>query len=136
MPRELKYVERCSGANHNDEAWIAYVDTSKSGRTVYFNQKAFIRASGLVTGNHLDVDDHAEFWISGVKKRGSNRHWAGSGKILIERTAVSEYLQLTGLPSLDETRFEIVDPFPPVDEAEFHEYFNRPWANDEPDDAV
>ena len=33
------------------------------------------------------------FWVSGVKKNGEDRHWAGSGKVLIEAAAVSDYLK-------------------------------------------
>lgn len=32
--------------------------------------------------------------ISGLKKRGTNRHWAGNGKIQIDRDVVEDYLEL------------------------------------------
>jgi hypothetical protein len=30
-------------------------------------------------GNYCDVDTDEDFWVSGVKKVGTDRHWAGSG---------------------------------------------------------
>lgn len=56
-----------------------------------------------------------EYWISGVKKRGTNRHWAGSGKIQIDKNMVSEYLSLTGLSQLPKNKYEVVelDNIPP-----------------------
>jgi len=136
MARTLKYVERCTGANHNGDAWIGYAEISRTGRTVYFNGKAFVRAPSSVMGNHLDVDNYDEYWISGVKKTGTNRHWAGSGRIQIESTAVSEYLRLAGLSKIDPSKFEVIDPLPKADPEDFREYFNRSWADAEPDDAV
>ena len=55
-----------------------------------------------------------EYWISGVKKRDSNRHWAGHGKIMLDRRAVPELLEIIGehtLPGLFEV-IDIEDRFP------------------------
>lgn len=38
-----------------------------------------------------------------------NRHWAGHGKILIDRRAVDEYLSLIGEKELPLYLFEIID---------------------------
>ena len=76
----LKYIERKTGYADNGPAWIARVRLSKSGRTVYFNGKALKRTGGQgIPGNHRDIETGDEYWVSGVKKRGVNRHWAGSG---------------------------------------------------------
>ena len=50
-----------------------------------------------------------EYWISGLKKRESNRHWAGRGKIMIDRRAVNEYLALIEEKELPLNLFEVVD---------------------------
>jgi len=124
--RFLKYIERCTGANHTGEAWIGYVAMSKSGRTVYFNGKGFCRSTGGgISGNHYDVETGEEYWISGVKKRGSNRHWAGSGRISIEEAAIAEYLELTGEPALDRTIFDVADYFAETDRDRIHELLNE-----------
>ena len=46
---------------------------------------------------------------SGLKKEESNRHWAGHGKIMIDRRAVNEYLSLIGEKELPLNLFEVVD---------------------------
>jgi hypothetical protein len=32
-----------------------------------------------------------EYWVSGPKKNGRDRHWAGSGPVTIEADVVDEY---------------------------------------------
>jgi hypothetical protein len=49
------------------------------------------------------------YWISGVKKDTNDRHWAGSGKIMVDRSILSEYLTLVGLTTLPKSKYEIVD---------------------------
>ena len=44
-----------------------------------------------------------------MKKKESNRHWAGHGKIMIDRRAVCEYLTLIGEKELPLNLFEVVD---------------------------
>lgn len=44
-----------------------------------------------------------------MKKRENNRHWAGGGKIMIDRRAVNEYLTLIGEKELPLNFFEIID---------------------------
>ena len=77
------------------------------------------RAHRGIAGNHYDLVTGEEYWVSGVKKRGVDRHWAGSGKVAIERSAVPEYLEITGAAVLDTKRFEEVQDFPKVYPAEF-----------------
>ena len=60
-------------------------------------------------GNYIDMETGESFWISGVKKNGEDRHWAGSGKVLVEAAAVSEYLQTIGAQTLDKSRCEVTD---------------------------
>ncbi|WP_448775499.1 hypothetical protein [Blautia sp.] len=65
--------------------------------------------------NYMDIENGEEYWISGLKKKESNRHWAGHGKIMIDRRAVDDYLTLIGEKELPSNLFEIVgmeDRFP------------------------
>ena len=95
----LKYIELKNGAANSGPAWIAEVRLSKSGRCVYFNNRALKRAKGGgIAGNHIDLESGEEYWVSGVKKDGCDRHWAGSGIVWIEAGAVGEYLRLCGSP--------------------------------------
>jgi hypothetical protein len=86
----IKYIEH-KPAEHTDRAtaWIARVWPSASGKTLYFNDMALKRCSGG-DDNHYDLVTGERYWVSGVKKRGSNRHWGG-GSILIEQSLVKWY---------------------------------------------
>jgi hypothetical protein len=124
--RVLKYVELKTGYAHNGPAWIARVKLSKSGQTVYFNGKALKRATGRgIAGNHFDVETREEYWVSGVKKDGQDRHYAGSGRVQIERGAVAEYLRATGAKALDTSRLELIDDLPETEIAKFDARENK-----------
>jgi hypothetical protein len=64
--------------------------------------------------------------VSGVKRDGNDRHWAGSGKATIEAAAVAEYLELVSLNQLDRTRFVVSDELRPTEPSEFVERENEP----------
>ena len=119
----LRYIELKTGYNDNGPAWIGRVELSRSGRTVYFNGKAFKRAD--TRGTYVDLDTRELYWISGVKKRGTNRHPSGSGRIIIEAGAVPEYLELVGENELDRTRFVVSESIARPDPAKFHHLENE-----------
>ena len=78
----LRYIGRKSGHTDNGPAWIGYVIPSKSSRTLYFNGRALMKLKGQrcgeLGGNYVDMEKGES--VSGVKKNGEDRHWAGSGK--------------------------------------------------------
>jgi hypothetical protein len=84
------------------------VSSSKTGRTLYFDGRGLVKLKGqrrdAVGGNYVDMETGEPFWISGVRKNGEDRHWAGSGKVLVEAAAVPEYLQTVGAKALDKSR--------------------------------
>lgn len=106
MSRKLLYVELKTGYGDDGPAWIGLAETSRSGRSVYFNGRCFMRGRGI-SGNHFDVETHEEYWISGVKRRGSNRHACGTGPVLIDEDAVPAFLQWKGLDHLDSTGYQV-----------------------------
>lgn len=108
MRKELIYVEMVQDCSHTGPAWIGYGLFNKTGKTVYFNGKVFGRGKGIV-GNHVDIDQGDEYWISGVKKNGEDRHWAGSGKIQIDKSVVPDYLEFIGETTLPKNKFILVD---------------------------
>ena len=108
MISDLMYIEKKTGCADDGPAWIGYVKSSKSGRTIYFNDHAFQRCQGG-TSNYIDLESREAYWISGVKKRGSNRHWAGRGKIMVDRRALNELLSLLNVTELPADRFDLVD---------------------------
>ena len=108
MIRDLMYIELKSGYCADGPAWIGYVKTSKSRKTIYFNDHAFQKYTGNYS-NYIDLESGEEYWISGLKKNESNRHWAGHGKIMIDRRAVNEYLAIIGEKELPSNLFKIID---------------------------
>jgi hypothetical protein len=93
MKSRIMYIELKSGYNDNGPARIGRVTFSKTGKTIYYKGKAFrsLKGSGI-SANYFDVETGEEYWISGPKKNGEDRHWAGSGKIEIDEDVRDEYL--------------------------------------------
>ena len=122
----LKYIELKTGYNDDGPAWIGRVKASKSGRTLYFNGRALKKGVRGASGNYVDVKTGEIFWVSGVKRNSADRHWAGSGRVLIEAAAVQEYLSVVGRTELDKTRFVVTNAIQETDPADFVELENRP----------
>jgi len=126
----LRYIELKSGHSDNGPAWIAYVQHSKSGRTLYFNGRGLMklkgRRRGPVGGNYVDMETGESFWVSGVKKNGEDRHWAGSGKVLIEAEAVTEYLKSIKAEKLDVSRCEVTNSIRQTDIKRLSRLANSP----------
>ena len=99
MNNQLMYIELKTGYSDDGPAWIGFVKTSKTGNTIYFNDHAFQKQTGYYS-NYVDIENGDEYWISGVKRTGSNRHPCGRGVILVESRAVKAYLDLIGKKKL------------------------------------
>ena len=108
MIHDLMYIELKTGYSDDGPAWIGYVKTSKSKKTFYFIDHAFLKLVGGCS-NYVYLENGDEYWISGLKKWECNRHWAGRGKIAIDRRAIKKYLELIGEKELPMNLFEIVD---------------------------
>ena len=108
MINDLMYIELKTGYSDDGPGWIGYVKTSKTKSTIYFNDHAFQKYNGGYS-SYTDIENGDEYWISGLKKKESNRHWAGRGKIMIDRRAVDTYLSLIGEEKLPLNLFEIID---------------------------
>ncbi len=105
---DIRYIELKTGYNDNGPAWIGNVKESKSGKTIYFNDHAFQKYHG-VNSNYIDIETGDEYWISRIKKNGEDRHWAGSGKITIDRKVIDEYLEIVNVDKLDASKYIIAD---------------------------
>lgn len=111
----ILYIECKTGYADDGPAWIGKALLSQSGKTVYFNDHAFHRYRGGCCANYYDMENGDNYWISGCKKNGQDRHPCGSGKIMIDERVVDEYLKLTHQTTLNPRRFTIVqleDSFP------------------------
>ena len=115
----IKYIELKSNSNDCGPAWVANVKESRSGSTIYFNDMSLKKRHGI-SGNYVDFATGDEYWLSGIKKRGANRHWAGSGKILVEKNEVQELLALLQISELDNQVFEVCENFPEPNIQELH----------------
>lgn len=45
----------------------------------------------------------------GVKKDGSDRHWADHGKIVTEKDIIPEYLEMTGQKEVEKSKFNVAN---------------------------
>jgi len=117
------YLENKS-QGHSGSAWIGFVEFSKSGQTVYFDGKALKKLKNPgINANHFDIETGEEYWVSGVKKNGQDRHWCGGGKIMIDKNSIDEYLKLVDFNVIDEKYFTIIN-FIKTDKSKFNEFEN------------
>jgi hypothetical protein len=121
-----KYIER-KPDQHTDQAtaWIARVWPSASGKTLYFNGMALKRFPGNDC-NHYDLVSGDEFWVSGVKKRGTNRHPCGGGTVLIEKCLLAWYEEYA--EKRDTCGIEVVADIAKPDTQQFHAIENKPMT--------
>lgn len=120
MKRELIYIELKSGYSDNGPAWIGYVEYSKSGKTVYFRDTAF---PGDGHGRFWDVETGERYWITGIKKNGSNRHASGRGPIQIDEDAIAEYENITGT-KVAMNKYFVVGNSKPINNKKFEYLLN------------
>jgi hypothetical protein len=73
MKARVMYVELKVVGDDTGAARIGRVSFSKTGRTIYYAGKTLRRAAGI-SGNYVDVDTGDEYWVSGCKKDGQDRH--------------------------------------------------------------
>lgn len=94
MRERVMYVELKAGEG---TARIGRVQFSKTGRTAYYRGRRLERIrGGGISGNHVDIETGEEFWVSGVKKNGQDRHLAEGGPVEIDADALDEYHRLIG----------------------------------------
>lgn len=92
MRSRIMYVEVKSGQNDCGAAWIGRVRFSRTGRMLYYRGKRFQSLKGQGNyANYRDVETGDEYWISGCKKNGQDRHWAGGGPVHIDDDVREEY---------------------------------------------
>lgn len=95
--RRLMYVENKQDADGRGLARIGWVTFSKSGRSIYYRDLCLQRIKGGgVAGNYFDPATGDEYWVSGVKRGATNRHWAGGGEVVVDDDAKTEFEKLTG----------------------------------------
>lgn len=93
LKQRLMYVENKDGQIDGADARIGWVSFSKSGQTVYYRGRELAKGRGI-RGNFFDVSTREEYWVSGVKKRGTNMHWAARVSVTIDTDALEAYQAL------------------------------------------
>jgi hypothetical protein len=91
IKKRVMYIENKQGLIDGAPARIGWVTFSKSGKSVYYRGRELLKSKRGISGNFIDVLTREEYWVSGVKKRGSNAHWAESVSIVIDDDARDEY---------------------------------------------
>lgn len=123
---EIKYIELKSGYHDDGPAWIGRVKKQKR-KDLLLQQQGPSKHVGNYA-NHIDVETREGYWISGIKKDGHDRHWAGKGKVTIDRKMIPEYLSITGEKELDPQRFIIADIEDCFPEERIHTVLNKKWV--------
>lgn len=132
--KKLSYIEKCTGFNHNGPAWISIIEFSRTGSTAYFNGMSLKKSAGVV-GNFYDIETGDEYWVSGVKKNGQDRHWAGKGTIFVDSNAEAAYLEEIGAGSLNPKIHKLVT-IPKTDKSKFHTIENEIFTKPEFDSSL
>jgi hypothetical protein len=74
------------------QARIRRVRTSKTGRTLFFDGRAFQSLKGACfKANYFDVETGDEYWISGCKKDGTDRLYDEADPVYIDDDVREEY---------------------------------------------
>jgi hypothetical protein len=87
------YIENKDGLLDGAQAWIGWIRFSKSGRSIYYKGRTLRAIGGKgISGNFIDDETGEEYWVSGVKVRGSNAHPAETSVTpVIDADAREEY---------------------------------------------
>lgn len=116
MKPKMMYIEQKTGAGAG-RAWIGRVSFSKSGRTLYYRDMAFMKGGGqTIYGNHYGYNKDAfaeavnakiedgkrfgyigEFWISGPKKNGQDRSYENTDPVIVDEDVADEYRKFRGV---------------------------------------
>lgn len=100
--RRVMYVESKGEPIDGAAARIGWVTFSRTGRTVEYKGLRLGRIKGGgYPGNFVDPESGTAYWVSGVKRRGSNSHPAEAAIVVaVDPDAMEEYENIrSGLDS-------------------------------------
>ena len=97
----IMYIENKSEGLSGGEARIGRVTFSKTGRTLYYQGRAFKSLKGGYKANYFETETGEEFWISGPKKNGKDRLYNERVPVEIDEDVCSEYwIEIRNLPDM------------------------------------
>lgn len=104
MKSRIMYIENKGGDGINGPARIGRVTFSKSGKSVFYKGRRFETLAGKgFKANYFDVETGEAYWISGCKKKGKDRLYAGA--IEIDADVAEEYwLKIRNMPECKSKR--------------------------------
>ena len=89
----LKYIEHIDKLGHRGQAWIGFVEVSRSGRTVYFNGMALQRIpGGGVNGNHRAVQPETNIGFPVSRRKEQTGIGQAAVKYLLKSARYRNYL--------------------------------------------
>lgn len=94
--QRVMYIENKEGTIDGVSARIGWATFSKTGKSVHYRGRLLRRSSGQgILGNFFDDDTGEEYWVSGIKKRGSNvQFWSETINLAVDEDAKEEYRKL------------------------------------------
>jgi hypothetical protein len=85
------YIERKAGSL-TGPATIGRVSFSKTGKTIYYQGRAFQSQKGAgFKSNYFELSSGEEYWISGPKRNGADSLYATNIPVAIDEDAREEY---------------------------------------------
>lgn len=101
----IMYIEY-KGDSLTGVARIGRVTFSKTGKSIRYDGKLFLSASGQgFKSNYFDDDTGEEYWISGCRKDGADRLYGERLPIYIDEDVMDEYwVNIRNLPMLKGTK--------------------------------
>jgi hypothetical protein len=85
----IMYVES-KAESLNGPARIGRVTFSKSGLSIYYKGKTFLRIQGF-KANYCDTETFGEYWISGPRRDGKDRLYVSNIPVEIDDDVREEY---------------------------------------------
>jgi len=72
-------------------ARIGRVTFSKTGRSMYYDGKEFLKVKDGFKHNYIELNSGLEYWISGCKKNGNDTLYSSNKPVGIDTDAQEEY---------------------------------------------
>lgn len=88
--KRLMYIENKDGLIFGEDARIGWVTFTKSGQGLHYRGRLFLKGQGIGS-NFFDAETGEGYWISGVKKRGSNVHYAEVATVIVDDDAKAAF---------------------------------------------
>ena len=104
MKSRIMYIERKAGSV-TGEARIGRVSFSKTGRTLYYRNMAFLKVKDGFKYNCIELETGEEYWISGCKKDGTDSLYAPKPIFIDEDCRIDYWTTIRNKPEIIYNKF-------------------------------